>query len=144
MSSKGAEQWISNPVGKTLDQFGVERPKVSIGGYNLDLTAMTTGLGQIGQVQNLAKNYEEKRLTAKAIKAEEEQYQKDVASFEKFKQQEATLLSGQSQLFIPQFKSGKSGKLAQQTEALAQVFNARKQETLQRKTTPGVSQTRMS
>lgn len=144
MSSKGAEQWISNPIGKTLDQVGVDRPKVSIGGYNLDLTAMTTGLGAIGQAQNLAKNYEEKRLTAKAIKSEEEQYEKDVLSLEKFKQQEGNLLAGQNEIFMPKFKSGKSGKLAQQAEALAQVFNARKQESLQRKSTPGVSQTRMS
>lgn len=144
MSAKGAEQWISNPLGKGLDQIGIDRPELNIGGYKTDLTALTNPLGALGQGLNLAKNYEEKRLTAKAIKEEEKKYQEDLAAFEKFKQQEGTLLSGQSELFVPQFKSGKSGKLAQQTEALAQIFNARKQESLQRRTTPGVAQTRMS
>jgi hypothetical protein len=142
MSAKGAEQWISNPIGKTLDQVGIERPKVNIGGYNLDLTAMTTGLGAIGQVQNVATKYEEERQVAKFEKQQQELYKADVAQLEKFKQQEGTLLTGNQELFIPKYKSVKSGKMAKETEALAQVFNQRKQEIVQRRSTPGVSQTR--
>jgi hypothetical protein len=145
MSAKGAEQLISNPVGKIMDQAGLERPKIKMGDYSLDLTALTspTGFGQMGQIQNIATVTETKRLERKAAAAEEEKYKQDLEAMNKFKAQEGTLL-GQSDLFTPVFKSGKGQKLAQEAEALSQIFNARKQEALQRRSTPGVSQTRMS
>lgn len=46
-------------------------------------------------------------------------------------------------IMTPIFQNPKTGgKKAKEAEALAQVFNQRKQEVLARKTMPGVSQTR--
>jgi hypothetical protein len=65
----------------------------------------------------------------------------DVASFKTFSQQEQSLLDNPTQeLFMPAYKTNKN--LAKQTEALAKVFNARKDEALARKTAPGIAQTR--
>lgn len=145
MSAKGATELMSNPVGKIMDQAGIKRPTIALGnGQNLDLTAALspTGYGQIGQIQNFARNYEEKRLTDKAKAAENDKYQADQEAFKKFKEQELNL-NAQSDIFIPQYKSSKSSKLAKETQALADIFNARKQELMQRRSTPGISQTRI-
>jgi erythromycin esterase-like protein len=83
----------------------------------------------------------------KAYREEEKQVallEKDTEQFEKFKTQEANLLSTENQVITPLYRSKKSGNLSKQTEALAQIFNARKDEALQRRSAPGVSQTRMS
>jgi hypothetical protein len=142
MSAKGAEQFISNPIGKIMDQAGIERPKLKLGDYTLDLTAMGSPLGQIGQFQNAANVTEEKRLERKAEAKEEKLYQEDLTKLTQFKEQEQNLL-GSTDIYTPQFRSGKSQKLAKEAEALTQIFNARRQESLQRKSTPGISQTRM-
>jgi hypothetical protein len=65
----------------------------------------------------------------------------DIKDFSKFTAQEDNLLNTASQeLFNPKYKV--RGDLAKQTEALAQIFNARKSEALQRRSSPGITQTR--
>lgn len=65
----------------------------------------------------------------------------DIQNYEKFTAQEDNLLNTASQeLFNPKYKV--RGDLKQQTEALAQIFNARKSEALQRRSSPGITQTR--
>lgn len=140
MSAKGAEQWISNPIGKGLDQMGIDRPKIKMGDYTLDPTALMTPSGMVGQVTNAATVHETKRQEKKAADEQASLAAADARQFEAFKKQEDTLLSGSTEVFTPQYKV--RGDLAKQTEALAQIFNARKSEALQRRTAPGISQTR--
>lgn len=65
----------------------------------------------------------------------------DIQDFTKFAAQEDNLLNTASQeLFNPTYKV--RGDLKKQTEALAQIFNARKSEALQRRSSPGITQTR--
>lgn len=67
----------------------------------------------------------------------------DVATFKQFEAQGNTLLDSSSEpVMSPIYRTNKD--LEKQSEALAQLFNARKEEALKRKTAPGVSQTRMS
>lgn len=141
MSSKGAGEFISNPIGKTLSQVGLETPKIKLGQYTIDPLAMTNPLGAIGQVQNAATVTEQKRLERKAAAEDKAARAADEAAFNQFANQENALLTSQD-IMMPVFKSSVAGKKSKEADALAQVFNARKQEAMQRKTTPGVSQTR--
>lgn len=147
MSFEGATQWASNPLGKAMDQAGLGeyKPNIHIGGYNIDGTALTNPVGAVGQGANLAKEHEKKRQIAKAKEKAEEKAEEAEASddkaFKKFKEQDPSLLSSgaSTELFIPQYKTGKHGK---ETEALAAIFQARKDQAAQRQSRPGVSQTR--
>jgi hypothetical protein len=140
MSVKGAEQWVSNPLGKGLDQMGIDRPKLKVGDFTLDATALTSPVSAFGQVTNAATVHETKRQEKKAADEQADLAAADARQFEAFKKQEDSLLSGSSEVFTPKYKV--RGDLAKQTEALAQIFNARKSEALQRRSSPGISQTR--
>jgi hypothetical protein len=145
MSAKGAEQFISNPIGKIMDQAGIQRPTISIGQYKLDPTALTspTGFGQIGQLQNVANVTEEKRQERKAAAEDKSNRAADTQAFNDFAAQESTLLTSNQDLMTPVYKSSIGAKKAKQTEALANIFNARKQEAVSRTAAPGIAQTRM-
>lgn len=86
---------------------------------------------------DLEKQQKENKRQKEVIKGNES----DIQDFTKFAAQEDNLLNTASQdLFNPKYKV--RGDLAKQTEALAQIFNARKSEALQRRSSPGITQTR--
>jgi hypothetical protein len=143
MSAKGAEQFVSNPIGKIMDQAGIERPKIKIGQYTIDPTALTTPQGLAGQVQNVANVTEEKRQERKAAAEDKSNRAADTQAFNDFAAQESTLLTSNQDLMTPVYKSSIGAKKAKQTEALANIFNARKQEAVSRTAAPGIAQTRM-
>ena len=143
MSAKGAEQFISNPIGKIMDQAGIQRPNISIGQYKIDPTALLSPMGQIGQLQNVANVTEEKRQERKAAAEDKANRAADTQAFNDFAAQESTLLTSNQDLMTPVYKSSIGAKKAKQTEALANIFNARKQEAVSRTAAPGIAQTRM-
>lgn len=143
MSAKGAEQFISNPIGKIMDQAGMQRPDIKIGQYKLDPTALTNPFGVVGQLQNVANTTEEKRLERKAAAQDKSARAADQKAFDAFAGQESTLLTSNQDLMNPVFKSSIGSKQAKKVEALANIFNARKQEAMSRTAAPGIAQTRM-
>jgi hypothetical protein len=67
----------------------------------------------------------------------------DEATFKQFETQGNTLLDDLSTpVMSPIYRTNKN--IEKQSEALAQLFNARKDEAIKRKSAPGISQTRMS
>ena len=84
--------------------------------------------------------------TAKKMEegAESRRQRNDAFALNEFKKIEQGIeLDPTLNIYTPSFSSKKLGaKKAQEAEALAQVFNARKQEILARKSIPGVTQTR--
>jgi len=67
----------------------------------------------------------------------------DRTAMQEFKSMEEAVVADPSlNIMTPVFKNDKKKTKAKEAEALAQVFNQRKQEVISRKTSPGISQTR--
>lgn len=135
----------SNPITAGIDiaehVTGKEySPKVSYKGVSMDPTALLSPVSAIGEGASVAGQQDALRKQAKAEDKFSDAEKKDDKEFEKFKAQEQSLLSGNSsELFVPKYKTGKR---AAETDALAKVFQARKDQALARSSRPGVSQTR--
>lgn len=135
---KAAE--LSNPLGQinyayrqvTGDDVA---PRIKYKGAQMSLTGNTAF-----DAAAAAKTHETGRQNEKAAEKLEENLKSDEEQFRKFKAQETSLLEGKSSdLFVPQYKTGKRQS---ETDALAKIFQARKNEVAQRKAAPGISQTR--
>lgn len=64
----------------------------------------------------------------------------DDVNLQAFMAQEESLLDNpSSEIFVPKYRTGKNRA---QTDALAKIFNARKDDALKRKTQPGITQVR--
>jgi hypothetical protein len=66
--------------------------------------------------------------------------EEDAANFKKFKEQD--LLNIDNDLYTPQYLSKSSGDLKKEQEAMLSLFNARKDQILSQRATPGIAQTR--
>lgn len=87
------------------------------------------------------RKYEQQQKEIEKARQIKSETSSDIKNFEKFKAQESNLLQNPGQeLFVPKYK--RAAGLKKQTEALANIFNSRKQEVLSRSAMPGISQTR--
>jgi hypothetical protein len=117
-------------------------PKVSAFGATVNLANLTSGQTGIMEVMDVATQVETNRQKAVAEEQAKKDLKQDAANFEAFKAQEQSLLSDPSTpIFTPKYR--RNAGIASQTEAIANLFNARRQEALSRSSMPGISQTRM-
>jgi len=117
-------------------------PKVSVFGTTVNLANLTSGQTGIMEVMDVATQVETNRQKAVAEEQAKKDLKQDAANFEAFKAQEQSLLSDPSTpIFTPKYR--RNAGIASQTEAIANLFNARRQEALSRSSMPGISQTRM-
>ncbi len=115
-----------------LNMFGVSTNLANLSGQN---TLLMEGASVAGQV-------EANRQMAIAEKEAKKDTAADREDFASFASQEQSLLADPSTpVFTPKYR--RSSGLAQQTEVMAQLFNARKQDAMSRSTMPGISQTRI-
>lgn len=136
----------SNPVTAGIDiaehATGKEfSPKIKYKGVTMDAASLTSPQTTITEGASVAGQQDALRKAAKAEEQFKDDLKDDDAAFAKFKNQEKNLLEngGSTELFVPQYKTGKRKA---ETDALAKIFQARKDEALSRATRPGVSQTR--
>ncbi len=117
-------------------------PKVSIFGTTTNLANLSSPQTAGMEVANVAGQVETNRQTAIAEEQAKKDLKNDAADFESFKAQEQSLLSDPSTpVFTPKYR--RNAGIASQTEAIANLFNARKQDALARSSMPGIAQTRI-
>lgn len=151
---------ISNPVsaanlvgkqafGSKFDAVSVatggklKSPTLKVAGMDIDLTAVAGAGSSILETKDSIEEYEANRQMQIEKKAEKKDLRSDQAEYDKFKNQ--ALLDNVDtglDLFNPTFK--RNQKLASEASAMTSLFNQRKNEILNRRATPGVSQTRFS
>lgn len=138
----------SNPVTAAIDiaehATGKDiSPKIKYKGITMDPSSLTSPTTAISEGMSVAAQQDGLRKAAKAEEKMNDALSDDEKEFQKFKAQEANLLQngGSTELFTPQYKTGKR---KQETDALAAIFQARKDQAQQRNTRPGVAQTRSS
>lgn len=117
-------------------------PKVSASGVSTNLANLSSPQTTIMEAGNVATQVETNRQMAVAEEEAKKDLKKDAADFEAFKAQEQSLLSDPSTpVFTPKYR--RNAGIASQTEAIANLFNARKQDAMARSSMPGISQTRI-
>jgi hypothetical protein len=128
-------QVVKQATGKDIS------PRISVSGVTLSPANLTSPQTAIMEVASVATQVETNRQMAVAEKQAKKDIAADKAEFAAFSAQEQSLLADPSTpVFTPKYR--RSSGLAQQTEAMAQLFNARKQDVLSRSSMPGISQTR--
>lgn len=117
-------------------------PKLSMNGVTTNVANLSGPGTLLMEGASVAGQVEANRQAALAEAQAKKELKSDAADFESFKGQESSLLSDPSTpVFTPKYR--RSAGLAQQTEAIANLFNARKQDAMSRSTMPGISQTRI-
>jgi hypothetical protein len=118
-------------------------PKVKYKGITLYPASLVSPVSTIGEGMSVAGQQDGLRKAAKEQEKMNDALDSDEREFQKFKAQESNLLQNgaSTELFTPQYKTGKRKA---ETDALAAIFQARKDQAQQRNTRPGVAQTRSS
>lgn len=137
----------SNPVTAAIDIAGQATgkdiaPKISYKGVTMNAANLTSPQTAAMEGASVAGQQDALREQARAEEKLDKAEKSDDAEFAKFKNQETNLLANgnSTELFVPQYKTGKRKA---ETDALAKIFQARKDEVMARSSRPGVSQTRM-
>lgn len=127
---------LSNPVGQAMQAYeqitGKEGASVKVNGSKASLD------GNVSDIQSVGNAFEAGRETIKEAKDLSKDLKSDKLELDLFKSQD--LLNTDASLYEPMFK--RDSKFKKEQEGMLSLFNARKDDILSRRRTPGISQTR--